>query len=115
MPGQFVPREEGILYKLFQQQGMGQQYQGMDPRARLDLLQNAMRQGQQPSEQDNEILRRLRSMQEAQNAPQNTAPLAPPEPEPGILSRLFQFMSGREPVDPLEALKRPGYSGPPSR
>lgn len=115
MPGQYAPREEGILYQMFQQQGAGQRYQEMDPRARLDLMQNAMQQGRQPSEQDTEILRRLRSMQEGQNGPPNVAQLAPPEQNPGFLSRLFQFMSGRQPVDPLEALKQPGYAGRPSQ
>jgi hypothetical protein len=115
MPEQFVPREEGILYKIFQNQGAGRAYQRLDPRQRLDLMQNAMRQGQQPSEQDSEILQRLRAMQESQNGPQNVPQLAAPDQNQGFLSSLFQFISGREPVDPLEALKQPGYSGPASR
>ena len=94
-------------------------YRGMSVPQRLQMLQTPMGAGQQLSPDDESLLRLLRARREQEMGPRNAVQMAPPmAPEdqgPGMLGRLFQFFSGRQAVDPLEDLKRPGYAGPRSR
>lgn len=96
---QYAPREQGILFRAFQNAEMGPKYQNMDVPQRLGLLQDAMKAGEQPSLQDMELLKRLRQMQEVEmRAPQAASP-----PQ-GLLQRMF---GGAQ--DPLGALKNQDY------
>jgi hypothetical protein len=89
-------------------------YRAMSVPQRLDMVQAPMGAGQELSPDDQGLLQILRARREREMASQS-APQIAPEENQGFLSRLFQFMSGRQPVDPLEALKQPGYAGPASR
>lgn len=115
MANETVPREQGILAKLFREQQFGPQYQQLPTQDRLGLLQGAIKAGQEPSEQDIEILRRLRALRTEEGAAIPTPQLTPQDEGPGFLGSLWQFFTGRQVVDPLGPLKEPGYSGPASR
>ena len=90
-------------------------YRGMAVPQRLEMLQAPMGAGQQLSEADQGLLSLLRARREQEMVPQNAPQMAPQDQGPGILGRLFQFFTGRQAIDPLEDLKRPGYAGRPSR
>ena len=94
------------------------QYRGMPVDERLAMLQGPYfsdRESMSPEDLRLFQLLSQRRRQEQGSAPQDASQLAPQGEGPGALARLFQFFSGRQAVDPLEQLKKPGYSGPASR
>lgn len=95
-----------------------QAYRDMPVDERLAMVQQPyFSDRSQMSPEDVQLFKLLtaRRRREQAPAPQNVPQMAPQENQPGILGRLFQYFSGREAVDPLEALKRPGYAGPRSQ
>jgi len=94
-----------------------QTYRDMPVDERLAMLQGPYfndKAGMSPADLQLFKLLSERHRREQTSGDQNMPQMAPQDQGPGMLGRLFQFFSGRQAVDPLESLKRPGYSGPPS-
>jgi len=93
-------------------------YQAMPVTQRLGMVQQPYFSDKESmSPQDLQLMKLLsaRNRREAQTAQGPAVPLAPEAEGPGMLGKLFQFFTGRQAVDPMEDLKRPGYAGRPSR
>ncbi len=95
-----------------------QAYRDMPVDQRLAMLQGPYfgdRASMSPEDLQLFKLLSARNRREQSQQGENLPQIAPGGQAPGILGRLFQFFSGREASDPLEALKQPGYAGRPSR
>lgn len=94
------------------------QYRNMPVEERLAMVQAPYFADKASMSPEDLGLFQLLSARHRRETARDTAPqqpLAPPDSGPSFLGSLFQFFSGRQAVDPLEDLKRPGYAGRPSR